>query len=170
MRNTKRTYKLRPGRSLPIDVEILADRIEQIREAKGGPPVPSDLIADAEPPDSPLHCLFPWDDVEAADKWRRSLARDYLNCYFVIQQRRDGQTVKLIGNYSITIDKGKRGYADSFEIVNAPSFQEQQLKECRAALSGIVERYQNIESCTTIVEAVRRILALDDGNAHERVS
>lgn len=159
MSKTKRRYEYRPGRERSTPVEIIAGEYERIREIEDGPPPARRILDYARDEDNPLHGEFTWDDSIAGEQWRIQEAHELANCYFTIESEPDGKEVKLIGNYSITVEGGERGYEDPFKVWRDPSFQEDQLDNLRRALVAAVDRYKNFDKCKPSVNAIRRIIA-----------
>lgn len=70
-------------------------RLEGIAAAAGGRLTPSDVIADAEHEDSPLHKYFQWDDALAAFQYRLEQAR-FLIRSVRISYEHEGTTLETV--------------------------------------------------------------------------
>ncbi|MBU1082815.1 MAG: hypothetical protein KKB59_20260, partial [Spirochaetes bacterium] len=72
----KRKYKARLGSIIDDKkAQIYGERLDKIRQAKGGFFKAEDVIEDAKSKSSPLHSFFEWKDTVAAAKYRLQQAQ-----------------------------------------------------------------------------------------------
>lgn len=68
-------YRWRENTRFNVSAEVVGQRIDAIRNQKGGTIDAADIVEDARTGDSPLHPMFEWNDTEAANKYRLVQAR-----------------------------------------------------------------------------------------------
>lgn len=64
------TYKWKPQVSIPVDPQVAGIELENLRVRNNGRLTQEDVVACAEPEESPLHPAFEWNDRKAAEEYR----------------------------------------------------------------------------------------------------
>ena len=77
-------YKWSIGLYAKVDANLAGSELERI-ERENGEITNTAVVDAARPEDSVLHCLFDWDDREAAEKWRRTQASNMIGALIVVK-------------------------------------------------------------------------------------
>jgi hypothetical protein len=78
------TYKYKPNRGRSVSAQVVGELLEQIEAKAGGVLHTGDVVNAAKPSESPIHGEFQWDDLKAADAYRRGQARDLISSVTVV--------------------------------------------------------------------------------------
>ena len=70
-----KTYSWNAGWCPNADAQIVGEELERIRERDGGITVDV-MLEEARPEEAPLHPLCTWDDLVAAENWRKEELRN----------------------------------------------------------------------------------------------
>jgi len=73
--------------------EVLGSRFSALRRA--GEVSPARVVEDARPPESPTHPFFEWNDLKAAEEYRRGQAGHYLASVYVIPDGAESAPVNV---------------------------------------------------------------------------
>ena len=154
-----------------VDANVVGGAIDALgrRLGKGFEGVsPSDVVAEAESPESPLHSLFTWDDTEAAAKWRNHEARNILNSIrIVIEEAPKPKTI--VGRVSVKTDDGERLYVPTSFAARNESLREQMIADALSGLKGWTRRYADLKGAEKAMALVgEAIEALEEQAAPRR--
>ncbi len=137
---------------------VLRDILAEIRRDQGRL-TPAVLVAVASDPDHPLHSRFTWDDIEAAEKWRLSQARELIRrCRVVYRPGTDAQPPERIRAYHSLPDELGRAYMPVQEVAEDPLTRRILLAEMERDWQQLKRRWQHFAE---FAEMVRRSLEDD---------
>lgn len=119
-----------------------------------------DVLAAAEPEDSPLHDAFTWDDSEAAHEYRLQQARQLVS-HIVITREIEGDLevpVRAFHNVTeMTPDGVRSGYISERVVWERPDLATQVKGRALRELRGWRDRYATYESLAWAAERVGAI-------------
>ena len=85
--------RFQPGANL-ADPKIVGEHIDLLRQKQHGELTPSDVLADAKNPNSPLHSFFEWSDTKAAQEYRLHQARGLIRAVVAVYVSEDKLAVR----------------------------------------------------------------------------
>lgn len=140
-----------------VSAQIVGETVAAI-EANEGACHPKRLVDEARPTDSPLHPLFTWDDVAAADSWRTHQARNIINDLTVTVQVQ-GQPISAPAFVSVgrVPDDQVQGYQGLTTILASAERTDTTLKAALTHLRGLQRRYQTIQQLASVWNALDAI-------------
>lgn len=149
------------SRSYAVDAQLVGETVAQITEREGYCP-PSRLVAVASDSDSPLHSLFTWDDVDAAERWRTHEARQVIKSLTVTVRVEDAEVrapaFVSVGHRVETQANGE-GYRPLSVVAADPGYRAEALGEALAQLRAIQRRYAAIDALAPVWKALEGIAA-----------
>ena len=79
------SYEFRNGARIKggVDAQTVGDELDRIRDKHNGI-TPQDVVDESAPADAPLNPCFTWDDVEAANEYRKVEARSIVRSVRVV--------------------------------------------------------------------------------------
>lgn len=82
-------YEFRLGpKQFPVASQVVGEALEAIGGHNSGEVTPDDVVRAAGPADHPLHPVFEWDDLKAADGFRLIQAKDLLRSVVAVMPER----------------------------------------------------------------------------------
>ena len=136
----------------------IVDVLRQIAEQHDGVVKPEDVVAAAEPKDSPLHNSFCWDDNEAARLYRLHQARNILRvCATYIDN--GSERVATRAFVSLTPDREDEGggYRTMESILQVTAQRNQMLADALSELQAFERKYGALKELAAVFVAARRI-------------
>lgn len=145
-------------KSFGVDPNIVGSTIERLAKENGGACPPGHLVDEARPDESPLHGLFEWDDVVAADSWRRHEARRIISCLVVVDEALDANPPAFV-HVKVHHDDGEvaEGYSATVDVIRNPALRGQVLAEAVSKLNGLRRRYNSLAELQSVWEALDSI-------------
>ena len=143
-----------------VDAQVVGEAVSALAEEHGGV-CPTAVIVDAaREPASPLHRLFEWDDLAAAEAYRREQARHFIRELRVVEIGDDGEqhlqafvhVVRLDG------DQPKEGYRLTRLIVRDSEEYQQVLDEALAGLRAWQRRYGHLQDLEQVFAAIGNVI------------
>jgi len=125
----KRKYKARLGSIIDDKkAQIYGERLDKIRQAKGGFFKAEDVIEDAKSKSSPLHSFFEWKDTVAAAKYRLQQAQTLTGSIMEVKVISGVQSEqRSFWNVTRTNGKTQRVYVTLDEALSTPSYKKELL-------------------------------------------
>src|SRR5262247_3025932 len=138
------------------DAQAIGERIDEKQEHVTG----EELVAEARKRESPLRPCFTFDDVVAADKWRKKEARDLIK---KLHNETNGEPTKTRAFEYVHHPEhgGKRVLLSHRSCTARPEFREQlQERELRSARRRLRTLAENLESNPLLRPFAKDIAAL----------
>lgn len=154
-------YLWKPGARISIKAQPAGERIDLLREKRGGNITPEHVVADAQSPRSPLHGAFEWRNTSAAEKWRRWQANHLLNCLMVVVkvERAGEEQVKSYRAYVVVTETGderEQVFAYTLDAFKHPIYRQEILDRALREHGLWEHRYHELEELAEIVIAARK--------------
>jgi hypothetical protein len=148
-------YSWRPGYRGAVPASVAGERLALLDERLGGHVTPPDVVADARPPDAPLHRCFTWDDSVAGERWREDEARRIIrNCYVVYREPETGRKETCLGRVSVTLPDVGTAFVTTRRAVFDDALRGQIDAEALRAYLALRKRYDHIASLKDIHAAI----------------
>ena len=142
-----------------LDTPAVRERLAQIKRTAEGPLRPDDVVEDARQGDSPLHPLFEWDDVKAAQEQRLDRAREIIRVVHVTMVRHECTlSVPQYIREPPDEDDRDQGYGSTVEIVSDRERRRACLDRELTMAEGILRRVLNLAIALDEVPLVQRRL------------
>lgn len=121
------------------------------------------IVEAAEPPESPIHYAFTWDDSIAARRWRLEQAGDLQRGLRMVIVRRDASETERKSPpapvyASYRPEGGVRGTRELSVSLSDPVHRSALLDEAKAELARIRNRYQILTELAGVFEEIDRLL------------
>lgn len=161
----EKTFKYREGRRFGVPAQVAGERLEEIRQAGAGVLTPAAVVEDASDPDSPLHPVFPWDDAEAAQKHRESLARMLIASVYeirleIVHEQADPRPTKHLLYVSVGQPKaGGARYVATTDAMASPDMQRIVIDQCLSQIAAWKRRYEHLFGEAEVANAIRALAA-----------
>ena len=131
------------GSSLKADADVVGQRLMALVEKNGGGGLrAADIVADATDVASPLHGLFEWDDVVAAQRHRETQAQYILRHLHVVQV--NGETAVMRAFVSMVEEVGDdtiRQYVPIARVISEHELYAQALEQALRELHAFERKY-----------------------------
>ena len=136
--------------------DVIAARLDSITK-KHGRLRASDVVRDAENPESPLHGLFEWDDAVAGARYRIIQARGIIQdvYYTAIQETRVLYAPAYVRDPDV--DPSEQGYAKTVELATDEVRARAALKNEVQRLQGYVVRVRTLAMAIGLDKDVQRV-------------
>ena len=120
----------------------LAEHLVSIRAASGAL-TPEAVVGAASDPAHPLHSQFNWDDVEAAEAWRRQQARILIARVRIVVAKTTARGVREVSvrGLASVLSGETRQYVPVSEIKADPVLSEQLLDQIRSEMAALKRKY-----------------------------
>lgn len=144
-----RKYLAAPGAPYDNDdAQVIGRELDRL-EHNGVPVTPDNVVSVATDADSPLHKFFTWDNVQAADNWRKSEARGLISHLLVIIEKDEGEPVALKARISVTTHNAEHHaaapeYVSVCAVLNSPAMRSQVLHQAQQELKSWAEKYERL--------------------------
>ena len=146
-------YRWKDGTHFKTSPDVVHERIEAIRAAKGGSLTDADLVADARPATSPIHREFEWNNLVAAKEYREIQARRLITAMVRIEE-----TDELQVPQQVYVGYGTRQTGPMFTTLvcamNDDEIRERVFAEVRRQLAGLRRRLAGFEGAVDAVAAL----------------
>jgi hypothetical protein len=153
-----KTFKWRPGTQFKISAKVAGERVEAIKQKRGGEITPTDVLEDARSPKSPLHPAFEWSDSKAAHAWRLDQARSLLGALIIeIRIRQDKPRTPMRAMVHV-IKNDKPRYVGLHDAISDKGMRAQVIERAWRELESWAARYQQYSELAKLVEAVEHEL------------
>ncbi len=140
-----------------VDAQIAGEIIEKIKKQNDGRCTPDDVVKVAQDPDNPLHGVFDWNDVSAANAHRRYVARILIGSLVITYKHHQEVRANFSVKYKAHEEKENRAYVGIEEAVK-PDYELQFRQEAFNHLKIFVKRYQFFDYLQKEVKEVQSIL------------
>lgn len=134
--------------------QIAGEALDELQHDEGGTLTPPVVVNAARPIAAPLHPLFEWDDVQAAERHREDQARHIISSIRIIQPRRDPRDEPQMIRAFVNLTEGTaRGYVPLARVLESEDLLQQAISQAAAELRAFEKRYAEF---TTIALAARK--------------
>lgn len=135
----------------------ITNELIRLNKENGGILTPSQVVAAAKNPRSPLHGNFDWNDTAAAKKWRLHQARNMLRvCVWYDDTDQIKEPVKVF--VSLTTDrKENEGYRVITDVLSDEEAREQMFADALAELVRFRKKYAILQELGKIFEEIENI-------------
>jgi hypothetical protein len=136
--------------------EVVSE-LRRIQALNGGLLRPSDIVAEASAPDSPLHHCFNWDDTAAAHQWRLQQARQLIRVVVEVLPYEEPH-YEVRAYVSLMPDRVQQngGYRVLTEVLASPPQRQQMLAEALQELNRFKVRYHQLSELDAVFRAAER--------------
>jgi hypothetical protein len=126
-------YEYRSGAPVAYHVpaQVVGEQVE-ILAKRNGVCHPGALVDEARAIDSPLHPIFEWDDIVAAEGYREDQARHLIASIVVVKEEEDTRPPAFVH----TTIEHRRGYATAARVLSDEELRGQLLEDTIANLRG----------------------------------
>lgn len=132
------------------------DELKRIAQENNGILRAEDVVAAAEPEESPLHNSFEWNDTIAARRYRLRQARELIRVTVeVIPQTGTEQRVFVSLNPDREEEGG--GYRILTKVMSDADRRKQLLEDALCELEAIQEKYANLKVLAKVFSAVKDV-------------
>ena len=142
------------SRRFGVDPQAVGETVTRLARQNGGVCPPSLLVDESRPPESPTHKLFTWDDVSAAESWRRQEARQVVKSLRVITEETRSKPSAFVHVTVHTEDGPREGYKPFYEVVANEEHRAQALAEALQYLNGFRRRYRHLNELQPVFDAI----------------
>lgn len=138
--------------------EELAEILKDIQKKHEGVLKPSDVVAFAEPNDSPLHGWFEWDDEKAGEKYRLEQARALIRTVVCMVEVPDDKPRLVRVFHALRSERrAGGGYREIHEIMSESDRLAQLTAEMLQDLIRMKVRYESVMKLGKIEQAANRL-------------
>lgn len=137
------------------DAQRIGERLAQLRKTCKAPALTAAVVADARSEDSPLHPFFDWNDYTAAEKYRRSQAKDLIRAVVVVKgegTQRAARAVVVAAPRAESDDALRVGVANPEDRARLVDQAKDELRTFRARWAGYAE-------LASVLAAIDQLLA-----------
>ena len=140
------------------DVRAFAEAMEACRRRTGGYDADT-MVELGKPVRSATHHLYEWDDGHAGHQYRLTQARLYLRRIRVIVHEPEGDR-----NVRVAVHLRRDGESDAtyhpyrpmVDVLSKKALRERLLSQAKADAMRWARRYEDLEECAGIINAIRK--------------
>lgn len=143
------------GPERAVSAEKVGNHIRQL-EKRYGEVTRETFLESARPADSPMHCLFEWDDTVAAEKYRLYQANVIIASLRVTITEEKKEPVILRGY--VQDRKTSSGYLNIERAMTEQDKRKRVLEQAKRELKWFVEKYAAFEELAKIMAAISEYL------------
>ncbi len=139
--------KYKPSKGAQFNAKQ-AQVLGEIVDRLGFKAAPEQVVDAARPKNSPIHDLFEWDDSTAAERYRLSQARNFVNHLEVVVISHSGErTTKAFHSVIVTHgDTRERGYCSLETIVENEDLNAQVIRKALGELTYWRDKYSEYKA------------------------
>lgn len=141
------SYYWRDNAPITADPQVVGKHLMALAQRLGRPFdafTPDDVIEDARDPSSPLHSLFQWDNMLAAEQYRRVQARLILGgIRFRVEQAAAPTTIAFV---NVRLEGQGRAYVPTTLAMRNTELARQVRADALHGLQGWQRRYRELSS------------------------
>lgn len=138
------------GAHIKAKAQAIGAELELLQASHGGRLTARIVVEAARAADAPLHPIFEWDDLRAAELYREDQARHVLACIRVVQERDVNgaatKTIRAFVNLVETVgDDEQRGYIPIARVLSDHDLLTQAVRQAASELRAFEDRYASFE-------------------------
>lgn len=109
-----------------------------------------EVVAEARPVDSPMHCRFEWDDTVAGERWREEQARGWLRTITMKVRPAESEPLRVRALVAVSApisdDKVETRYMPTLEARQDPACWDSVLQTARVEARSFRRRLATLEA------------------------
>jgi hypothetical protein len=116
---------------------------------------PQIVVEEGRPPGSPLHEFLPWDDAEAAERYREEVARRLIRSVKVVYKTDpDGaeRKVPAFVNLTTASNEGAHGYKPVETVLADPVDRAELLRQCEREWKAFRRKWEHLSEFGDIID------------------
>lgn len=137
-----------------VDAQIAGAELEKIAEKRGALK-PAYVVEESRDEAAVLHNCFEWDDVNAADKYRRRQAQDLIRNIVAVKIGKIDTPQPVRAFVSIRQD---HEYVPVFRVLHTPALRENMLNAAMKELDSFRRKYAAIDSLSGLMGDIDKII------------
>lgn len=115
---------------------------------------PENLVDASRPEDAPLHDEFEWDDLAAAEEYRRVQARLLINNLSIVIEENKQEPVRAFFSLQCGFRKNSGTYESTITIMGDKEKREKLLDNAKKELEAFKKKYQMLSELANVFEAI----------------
>lgn len=145
------------SQSYAVKPQVVGEAVERI-ENRDGFCQPRALVDEARKKTSPLHPLFTWDDVKAADQWRNHEARQVIRSITVKVDGQDDSVPAFVSvGHTVATQASGEGYRSFSVVTKTPDLHEEAVNEVLSRLESYRRRYESLAPLAPVWDAIDQV-------------
>ena len=148
------------NRARSVSAQDVGETIEAVAERYGGVCPTWALVDEARPADHQLHRMFEWDDLLAAEAYRRDQARHFVRDLRVVVEHDSG--VEHVQAYVHVVRLEPAGPIEGYRltslVIESPDEYRQVLDEALDGLRAWQRRYRHLRDLSEVFDVLGRVL------------
>jgi len=148
------------NRARSVSAQDVGETIEAVAERYGGVCPTWALVEEARPADHHLHRMFEWDDLIAAEAYRREQARHFVRDLRVVVE--DDSGVEHVQAYVHVVRLEPAGPIEGYRltrlIVQSSDEYQQVLDEALHGLRAWERRYRHLSELDSVFGVIRTVI------------
>lgn len=129
------------ARNVRLDPQRIGEELQELYEREGV--LTHNMVTEhARSRRTECHKAFEWNDVEAADRWRKDQARKLIGG---VRVRRGGKMVKAF----VTLE-GAKGYYSFDDVMADAELRDTHLRDAFKKLTSLQSRYEHLKELTKV--------------------
>lgn len=165
-------FSWRPGARFKADADKVGLELEAIRKKHNGKLKPANIVKRAKIKNSAMHCVFIWDDEQAAEEYRIHQARRLVSCLRVDVEFMENPVQDISQNVrafvNVTDADGDRFYTSTDVALQDVDLKLQVLNAARRKVASAVADLRSLEQCADAIELLESALGILDTRILER--
>ena len=145
-------YQFKRGCFVRGDAQALGETCEMLE--RRGELTPKALVDECRPDDHPLHEMFLWDDVAAAELYRESQARHAIASIEVVPV---GSSEPVRAFVSLSVGGTERRYSSTEAALVDPTSREMVLRDALAELRAFEKKYNQLAELADVIAAIKEV-------------
>ncbi|MBP30440.1 hypothetical protein [Methylobacterium sp.] len=134
------------------DPQKIGEALQYIADQHGNRLTPKAIVEAARAEESPLHPHFEWNDVVAADKYRRTQAQDLVR---IVCRDEPGEKEPRPRAFLSVQDEAGVAYRSLDTVRKSEPFQEALLASAERDLEAFQKRYRSLTDICDVIQAAR---------------
>ncbi len=144
-------FKLGP-KQYPVEAQLVGEELEAMRVRRNGHLTPRGVVEDARSADSPLHPIFEWNDVKAAEAHRETQARELLRMVVVrLDEQPEESPVRAF--VSVRVEQ-EPVYTSVQNALSDDALREQMLASAMRELVSVRRRYKEVTELAAVFSQI----------------
>lgn len=143
-----------------LEPNVAGETLEGLQRANGGRLTARIVVDAARPIDAPLHPVFEWDDLKAAELYREDQARHVISSIRVMQPRTDPREapqtfhayVSLVENIG---GEAQRAYVPMARVFEDADLLKQAIEAAADELRAFEDRYKEFDAIARAARTAR---------------
>lgn len=140
--------------------QVVGAALESLQQENGGRLTARVVVDAARPIEAPLHPIFEWDDLRAAELFREDQARHVLASIRIVQPRTDPREAPRTMHAYVSLieqvgDEKQRAYVPIMRMFNDADLLKQAIERAAAELRSFEDRYAEFDAIARAAKTAR---------------